>query len=201
MGAARADGVVADVVAHRSGAPEEGALDPSLAELLDARPLPHGVLETESGDVAGLLELRDLPFVLDQTQLRQHAGQLVVTSLVAVDARIDARVDPTMDPGLRRTIQGTGQVVEVADLQTQRLRDLLQRWPATGPQFAVLTVPEELVGVPIRAWPGVEHLMLVLDDEYRVGGLVAAQVGVPGVGAEPVVGVVGSHFETAGGQH
>ena len=43
----------------------------------------------------------------------------------------------------------------------------------------------------LGARPGVEHRLAVLDDEHGVAGLVAGEVGVRGVGAEPVVGVVG----------
>ena len=70
------DRVVADVVAHRPRPPEEGALDPPLAVLQDAVPLADGVLEAEHGDVAGLLQLRDLVVVLDQAELGEHGRQL-----------------------------------------------------------------------------------------------------------------------------
>ncbi len=77
----------------------------------------------------------------------------------------------------------------------------LQRRAATGPQLAVLPVAEELVGVSLGAGAGVEDGLAVLDDEHGVAGLVAAEVGVGGVGAEPVVGVVGTHLVGAGREH
>ena len=48
-------------------------------------PLAHGVLEAERGDVARLLELRDLPLVLDQAHLGDDAGEVVVARLVGGD--------------------------------------------------------------------------------------------------------------------
>src|SRR5690606_3636187 len=71
-----------------------------------------------------------------------------------------------------------------------------------GPQLTVGPVPEELVGRPRRARPGVEHTGTVrLYDQHRVGGLVAGVVGVGGVWPEPVVGVVGTHLESARRDH
>ena len=80
----------------------------------------------------------------------------------------------------------------------ERGRDLVQRRAPAGPQLAVRPVAEELVGLARGARPRVEHRLAVLDDEHRVAGLVAGQVGVRGVRAEPVVGVVGAHLEVAG---
>ena len=79
--------------------------------------------------------------------------------------------------------------------------DLVQRGAAADPQLAVLAVAEELVGVAGGAGPRVEDGLAVLDHQHGVAGLVAGEVGVRGVGAEPVVGVVGAHLEGAGGQH
>ena len=85
-------------------------------------------------------------------------------------------------------------------LEPQRVRDLPQRRATPDPQLAVHAVPEELVAVAARARPGVEHGLAVLDDQDGVAGLVAAVVGVRGVGPEAVLGVVGTHLERARGQ-
>ena len=77
----------------------------------------------------------------------------------------------------------------------------LQRRAAAGPELAVLPVAEELVGLAGGAGPGVEHGLAVVDDQHCVAGLVAGEVGVRGVGTEPVVGVVGAHLVGAGRQH
>ena len=199
MPAAAHDGVVADLVAHRARPPEEGALEPALAVLEDARPLAHAVLEPERGDVAGGLELGDLPRVLDQAELGEHPGEVGVAGVVAGDEGVDARVDAAEHPCLRGAPSRSGELVEVAGLQAEGVGDLPQRRAAADPQLAVLPVAEELVGVARAARPRVEHGLAVLDDQDRVAGLVAAEVGVRRLGAEAVVGVVGADLEAAGG--
>ncbi len=201
VGAAPDDRVVADVVAHGPRTTEERALDPALAELEHAVPLGHRVGEPERGDVAGGLELVDLPGVLDQTHLGDDAGEVGVMGLVGVDQLVDGRGDASVHAGLARPRELGGQGVDVPHLETQRRGDLVQRGPAADPQLAVLPVAEELVGGALRARAGVEDALAVVDDEYGVAGEVAREVGVRGVGAEAVVGVVGPHLETAGRQH
>ena len=149
-------------------------------------PLADRVLEAEGGDVAGLLELPDLPLVLDQAQLVGDAGEVLVAvvRLAGLAVVVERR-----------------QVLDVADLDAEGVGDLLQRRAAAGPQLAVLPVAEELVGVALGAGPGVEHRLAVLDDQDRVAGLVAGEVGVGGVGPEAVVGVVRAHLVGAGRQH
>ena len=93
--------------------------------------------------------------------------------------------------GLAGRRRARRQVVDVADLEAERGGDLVQRRAAAGPQLAVLAVAEELVGVARRARARVEHGLAVVDDQHGVAGLVAGEVGVRGVGAEAVVGVVG----------
>ena len=93
------------------------------------------------------------------------------------------------------------QVLDVADLDAEGVGDLLRRRAAAGPQLAVLPVAEELVGVALGPGTGVEHRLAVLDHQHGVGGLVAREVGVRGVGTEAVVGVVGAHLVGAGRQH
>ena len=102
--------------------------------------------------------------------------------------------------GLAVVVEGR-QVLDVAHLDAERVGDLLRRRAAPGPQLAVLAVAEELVGVALGARAGVEHGLAVVDDQHGVGGLVAGEVGVGGVGAEAVVGVVGAHLVGAGRQH
>ncbi len=195
------DRVVADVVAHRAGAAEEGALDPALAVLEHPVPLAHAVLEPERGDVAGGLELGELPLVLDQAQLGEDAGELVVAAVVTGDQGVDPGVGAAQHARLRRAAEPSGEVVEVAGLDVQGVGDLLQRGPAAGPELAVLPVAEELVGLARAARPGVEHRLAALDDQHGVAGLVAAEIGVRGLGAEAVVGVVGADLEPAGRDH
>ena len=116
---------------------------------------------------------------------------------------VDVGRDAAEHPGLAGAVGGQGvlELVDVAALDAERVGDLVQRRAAPDPQLAVLPVAEELVGVARRARPRVEHRLAVLDDQHGVAGLVAGEVGVGGVGAEPVVGVVGAHLERAGRQH
>ena len=198
--AAADDGVVADVVAHRPGAPEEGALHPALAVAERVAPVAHDVLEPERGDVAGLLQLTDLPVVLDQPGLGDDPGEVLVEGLVRGDEAVDGVGDTAEHPGLAGDGERVLEEVDVADLEPQRVRDLPQGRATTDPELAVHAVPEELVAVAARARPGVEHGLAVLDDQDGVAGLVAAVVGVRGVGPEAVLGVVGTHLERARGQ-
>jgi hypothetical protein len=199
--AATDDRVVADVVAHGPGPAEERALDPPLAVLEDAVPLGDGVGEAERGDVAGGLELGDLPVVLDQPHLGDHPGEVGVAGLVGRHDPVDVAGDAAVDPGLAGAAEVGGEAVDVAHLEPQGVRDLLQGRAAAHPELAVLAVAEELVGGALRSRPGVEHALAVLDDQDGVAGLVAAEVGVGGVGPEAVVGVVGPHLEASGRQH
>ena len=122
--------------------------------------------------------------------------------LVSAGTRLSTLgVDAAVHAGLAGAGQRRGQVVDVPDGQPQRGGHLVQRGAAAGPQLAVLPVPEELVGLAGGARPRIEHGLAVLDDEHGVAGLVAGVVGVRGVGAEPVVGVVGPHLVAARGQH
>ncbi len=148
-----------------------------------------------------VLELVDLPRVLDQPHLGGDAREVGVGRLVGRDQGVDARVDAALHAGLAGAGQRLRQVVEVAHLDAERGGDLVRGRPAAGPQLAVLAVAEELVGVALRARSGVEDGLAVVDDEDRVGGLVAGEVGVRGVRAEAVVGVVGADLVAAGRQH
>ena len=158
-----------------------------------------GVGEAEGGDVAGRLELGDLPLVLDQAHLGGDAGEVGVAALVGGDQPVDGRRRRRGGRGSCPPLRaGRLELVDVAHLEAEGVGDLLQRRAAADPQLAVLPVAEELVGVALRARARVEDALAVLDDQHGVAGLVAAEVGVGGVGAEPVVGVVGAHLEGAG---
>ena len=65
----RGDRAVADVVALDAGAQEEGALDLALGGGLGLRQRPDDVFEAAHGGVDGLLQLGDLPVVLDQARV------------------------------------------------------------------------------------------------------------------------------------
>ncbi len=201
--AAADDRVVADVVAHHAGPALEGALDPALAVLEDLLPLADAVLEAERGRVAGGLELGDLPVVLDQPRLADHAREVLVQRGVGGDHPVDAGRDAAQHAGLGRPVgrEGVLEPVDVAALDAEGRRELVQGGAAPDPELAVLAVAEELVGLARGARPRVEDGLAVLDHQDRVAGLVAAEVGVRGVGAEAVVGVVGAHLEGAGRQH
>ncbi len=126
-------------------------------------------------------------------------AKLLVAALVGRQRRRRRGVStPRSTRVLAEARSRLGQLVEVAHRRARARRDLAQRRAAAGPQLAVLPVPEELVGLARGARPRVEHRLAVLDDEHRVAGLVAGQVGVRGVRPEAVVGVVGAHLEAAG---
>ena len=201
--AAADDRVVAHVVAHRPGPALEGALDPALAVLEHLLPLPDAVLEAEGGDVARLLQLGDLPVVLDQPELTDHPLEVLVHRVIRGHHPVHVGRDPAQHAGLRGAVGGEPVLerVDVAALDAQRVGQLVQGRTPPDPELAVLAVAEELVGVARRAGAGVENGLAVLDDQHRVAGLVAGEVGVGGVRAELVVGVVGPDLEGAGGQH
>ena len=146
MRAAADDRVVADVVAHRAGAAVEGALDPALAELEHLVPLAHRVLEAERGDVAGLLELADLPVVLDQPQLGDDAAEFVVEGVVGGDHPVHRGETPRSTRVLAEAGQRVLEPVDVAAPRAEGGRTPGAR-AAADPQLAVLAVAEELVGV------------------------------------------------------
>jgi len=181
-------------------AAEEGALDPALAELHRAVHLTGGVGEPERGDVTGRLELGDLPLVLDQPHLRCDAGEIGVAALVGGDQPVDRGGDTAVHPHLAVLAERPLELVDVADLDAEGGGDLLQGGTATDPELAVLTVAEELISGALGPRACVEDRLAVLDHEHGVTGLVAAEVGVSGVAAEPVVRVVRAHLERAGGQ-
>ena len=140
--------------------------------------------------------------VLDEPQLGDDPRELGVAGVVGGDRAVDRGGEAAVHAGLGGPAQGAGELVDVAHRQAQRGRHLGQRRTATGPQLAVLAVAEELVGLPRGARAGVEHgLAARLDDQHGVAGLVAAEVGVRGVRAEAVVGVVAAHLVRARRQH
>ena len=95
-----------------------------------------------------VLELADLPLVLDQPHLGEHPGEVVRRGR---RRRRPARSTTASTPRSTRVLPAPPsalvELVEVADLEAERVGDLLQRRAAAGPQLAVLPVAEELVGV------------------------------------------------------
>ena len=156
------------------------------------------VLEAERGDVAGLLELGDLPVVLDQPQLGERRGRSRSSRrVVAGDQRVDAADRrrgargscrlPRRPPARARRCGGTSRPSE------SEISFSDGRRPAHSSPYC-RSRKNSSVSRAERG-PGVEHRLAVLDHQHRVAGLVAAEVGVRGVGAEAVVGVVGPHLE------
>ena len=200
--AAADDRVVAEVVAHRPRPAEERALDPALAVPQDVAPLARAVLEAQDGRVAGGLELTDLPRVLEQALLGGHPGQLLVERGVAGQQGVDLGGEAPQRAGLGRVAaRSSARRSTWRTSMPQRAGDLVRRGPAPGPQLAVLPVAEELVGLARGPRVGRRAPPAVLDDQDRVGGLVAGVVGVGGVGPEAVVGVVGPHLVATRRQH
>ena len=142
---------------------------------------------------------RDLPLVLDQAQLGEHPGEVLVAAVVAGDQRVDARVDAAQHARLRRS--------------PPRRSARSSRWRVSMPSESEISFSDgrrpthsspycrsrknSSVSRELRG-PRVEHRLAVLDHQHGVAGLVAGEVGVRGLGAEPVVGVVGAHLEAAG---
>ena len=131
-----------------------------------------------------------------------HASCSSATSHSSLTSRSSSATRPRSSSVVRSrrlavVVEGR-QVLDVADLDAEGVGDLLRGRATAGPQLAVLPVAEELVGVALGARAGVEHGLAVVDDQHGVGGLVAGEVGVRGVGAEAVVGVVGAHLVGAG---
>ena len=165
-------------------------------------PLAHGVLEAQGGDVAGLLELADLPLVLDQAHLGDHPGEVVVAGLVGGHELVDGRRTRHGARGScrrRRARRAGRRCAAPAGRATDSISCSDGRRPAhSSPYWR--SRKNSSVSRDERG-PRVEHRVAALDDEHRVAGLVAGEVGVGGVGAEAVVGVVGAHLVATGGQH
>ena len=112
--------------------------------------------------------------------------------------RVDVGVDAAVQPSRTARRQHLGQVVDVPAREAEQLLGLDQRAAPARPGLAVAAVaPERVValGVP---WPEEQRRLAVVDDEHGIGRLVAGEVDVCGVDAEPVVGVVGARLEAAG---
>ena len=95
MAAGSDDRAVADLVALESGATPERALEPALAADVGAREhvrqLASDVGETAGGDVAGELQPREFPLVLDQPQLVEHLAETLTAA--AWQQRVDSGVE------------------------------------------------------------------------------------------------------------
>ena len=130
-----------------------------------------------------------------------NSGALVPGQMVLLDMGVDGARQAAVHAGLARAAQRRVQLVDVAHGQPERGGHLVQRRTPARPELAVLPVAEELVGVARGARPCVEHRVAVLDDQHGVARLVAGEVRVGRVRAEPVVGVVRPHLVRAGRQH
>ena len=124
----------------------------------------------------------DLPVVLDQPHLREHAGELVVAALVGGDERVDARRRRrAARASCRRRPARSRQLV---DVPARAARGSRRSRAATGggrPTARRTAGRGRTRRSPGRARPGEERRLAVLDDEHRVAGLVAGEVGVRGV--------------------
>ena len=186
----------------RAGAPEERALDPALAVLAGAVPLarresskPRAVMSQAR------LQLADLPLVLDQPQLRQRRGRS------SSSRSSSAATSPSTSGSTRRAARGSWRRLRQRRLEARRrgaprgrgVGDLLQRRAGGRPTARRTAGRGRTRRSRARSAAGRRAPRSPSSiDQHGVGGLVAGEVGVRGVGAEPVVGVVGAHLEGAG---
>jgi hypothetical protein len=190
------------------GAHAEDALQQPLLDAAVGRQHAGHVLEAADGRVDRLLQLRDLPLVLDQLELGEELGQLAVAAhrgigLVGEDGAVDVRVQAAQHPGTSGGALGEGaaefRVRRGLDAQLGRL--LGQRVRAADPQLAVAAA-EERVGVLGIALVRVEHRVVTgtarAQHEHAVRVAVAGQVDEVAARPECVVGVVGPHLLVAG---
>ncbi|EMF02103.1 dsRNA-specific ribonuclease [Streptomyces mobaraensis NBRC 13819 = DSM 40847] len=190
--AGRGDGLVAGAVALGAGAQPEDAFDPALAARVrqGARKGADDVLEAGGGVVHGLLQLADLPGVLDEPQLAEHGGEFAVAGGVAAGREGGVGLQGRAVDARRAF--GLGGVRRAAD-----------------PELAVPAVAVERRGAggAGRARPDVQHRLMAvravgLQDEDVAGLVLARQAGQPGVGAvraEAEVAVVGADLRRTGG--
>jgi hypothetical protein len=214
-----ADRAVADVVALDPGPAEEGALDPPLRGRDGPAQLADHVREALGRRRARPAQLLDLPLVLHHARavqedlellVEQDPGLLVAAGQQVHDAlelRVVAAHDPSGDLRVRGDQLGQllGGPPRVAGGQAEQRRRLRQGVATSGPQLAVAAEPERAV-LPARARQQVERRLVPavgpwLEDQHAVVGLIAGQVDVVAVGAEPEVGVVRARLEAARGDH
>jgi hypothetical protein len=142
--AAGDDRRVATSLPSRPRATPERALDPALAELDRPGHVGDDIGEAALGDGDRVLELLDLPRVLDQPQLGQDRCQLAVADVVAADERVDRGVDTTSYARRHRPAQGSRQLLDVPRADRVRVGDLGQRRPPTRPELTEPAVAPEL---------------------------------------------------------
>ncbi len=202
------DRAVADVVAVVPGAQPEDPLQQPLGDPAVGRQHPRHVLEAPYGGVHRLLELGDLPLVLDQLQLADRGGQLPVTlgGTVRPYGGVHGRVETAQHPGTSRRAVGQRpvQLGQVGGLHAQFGGAFAQRRAAAHPELAVAAA-EELVVVPGRARPQVEHRVVPgavgAQNQHAVRLVVAGEVREVAARPERVGGVVGAGLLRAGGDH
>jgi len=166
--AGRGDRVVADRVAVGPGPGVEHALNEPFAAVVGARAgqVPDNVLEAAGRGGDGEAHLGDLVGVLDQAQLRQAAGELLVGGMVAVDLEAERRVG------------GVGR------------EHLLRRESEAG---LVDLGGEERVGLPQHEALGVDrvHDQGQVGDAAHGHAEVGGNLGDPGARADPEFADIG----------
>ena len=180
---------------------------PSIQRSPNSRTCFHSRTESSKpsvGDVAGLLELGDLPVVLDQPQLADDALEVLVEGVVGGHHPVHLGRDPAQHPGLRTPLVAVRESWSRSMWRHSMPSDADSSWSeGRRPTHSSPYCRSRKNSSVSRAdrGPRVEDGLAALDHQHRVAGLVAGEVGVRRVGAELVVGVVGPHLERAGRQH
>ena len=152
-----------------------------------------GVLEAERGDVAGLLELADLPLVLDQPQLGGDPGESASRSSSA-GRGVDARRRRGGRGSCRAARAAGGRRCGATSRPSEAEISCSDgRRPAHSSPYCRSRKNSSVSRDGAR--PGVEDASSPsLDTSTASLVWLPREVGVRGVGAEAVVGVVGAHL-------
>ena len=159
-----------------------------------------GHSRTESSKPSAVMSQASWSSATSQSSLTSRSspttrGEVLVEGLVGGHHRVHRGREPAQHPGLGAAVavRPSSSSSMWRHSMPERGRDLVERGAAPDPQLAVLPVAEELVGVARRARPRVERRTR-RPRSTSTASLVwlPAEVGVRGVGAEPVVGVVGA---------
>ena len=200
--AAADDRVVADVVAHRAGAAEEGALDPALAVLQHAGP----TRATESSKPSAVMSQASCSSPISHSSLTSRISEATrAKSSSWVASAATRRSTWAETPRCTRVLPAPSRTAARSSMwRTSRPRevgDLVRRRAGGRPTARRTAGRGRTRRCRARTAAGRRDGLAVVDHEHGVAGLVAGEVGVRGVRPEPVVGVVGPHLEGAGGQH
>ncbi len=205
------DGVVADPVALHARPHPEHAFEQALGDRAGRRQHPGHVLEAADGRVDRVLELRQLPGVLGQPQLGEHRRQLAVARQrrplgpLGREAGVDRRIEAAQHAHLRavQAVEHRVEPFDVAALDPQQRRGLVQRVLAPDPQLPVLRRAEELVGVGALPRAAVQHRVVAraarVQHQHALGVEVPGQPREVRAGPETEVRVVRAHLLGAGG--